>query len=73
MDGPRLDPLASVIRIAARPVGATSSTRARCSIASIAIALIDAVLPVPGPPVITDRRWVNACRDPLRCSSVSSC
>ena len=32
---------------------------------------IDAVLPVPGPPVISDRRWANALRTPRVCSSVS--
>ena len=65
-------PLASVIRIAARPVGATSSTLAPWPVAIAPIVLIDAVLPVPGPPVIRDSRCSNAATTPARCSSVSS-
>ena len=63
-------PLASVIRLAARPVGATSITRAFCLAASRAIDLIVAVLPVPGPPVITDSRCANAALTADRCSAV---
>ena len=63
-------PLASVIRTAARPVGATSRTRARWATAADAIDLIEAVLPVPGPPVITDRRCSKAAASAPRCSSV---
>lgn len=63
-------PLASCMRIAARPVGATSSTRARWPAAAVPIARIDAVLPVPGPPVISDRRWAKAFSSPCSCSGV---
>ena len=38
-----------------------------------AIDLIEAVLPVPGPPVITDSRCASALADAARCSPVSSC
>ena len=54
---------ASLIRTAARPVGATSITAAPRRRPRRAIALIVAVLPVPGPPVISDRRCVKAFVD----------
>ena len=63
-------PLASLMRTAARPVGATSRTRAPRPAAVCAMALMDAVLPVPGPPVITDRRWRSAACTPASCSAV---
>ena len=60
-----------VIRTAARPVGATSITFAPRSSAAVAIDLIDDVLPVPGPPVITDSRCASAAVTASRCCSVS--
>ena len=38
--------------------------------AAVPIARIDAVLPVPGPPVISDRRWASAFSTPWSCSGV---
>ena len=55
-------PVDSVIRRAARPVGATSSTVASCADAAAQIIRIVAVLPVPGPPVTIDSREVIAAR-----------
>ena len=52
-------PVDSVIRRAARPVGATSSTVASCAAAAAQIIRIVAVLPVPGPPVTIDSRDVE--------------
>ena len=63
-------PLASFMRTAARPVGATSKTRACWAEARVAIVRIEAVLPVPGPPVISDSLCANAFRTPFICSSV---
>ena len=65
-------PLASVIRTAARPVGAVSITRAPRATALAAIDLMQAVFPVPGPPVITDSRCSNAPSRAARCSEVGS-
>ena len=61
-------PLDSLIRRAARPVGATSSTEAFCSRAAAQISRIVAVLPVPGPPVTTESRSANAARIAADCS-----
>ena len=61
-------PLDSLIRRAARPVGATSSTEAFCSRAAAQISRIVAVLPVPGPPVTTESRLANAARIAADCS-----
>ena len=60
------------MRTAARPVGATSITRAPRSVALAAMVLIEAVLPVPGPPVMTDSRCSNAASSAACCSAVSS-
>ena len=62
-------PVASVIRLAARPVGAAR----RISIPSISkyrmIVLMVVVLPVPGPPVITSRPLFTASYTAFSCSS----
>ena len=50
----------SVIRRAARPVGATSTTLACCALAAATSSRIVAVFPVPGPPVTTESRCANA-------------
>ena len=62
-------PVASVIRLAARPVGAARSI----SIPSISkyrmIVLMVVVLPVPGPPVITNSPLFTASYTAFSCSS----
>ena len=61
-------PVDSAIRRAARPVGATSATDARCALAAAQISRIVAVLPVPGPPVTIDIRDANAASTAAHCS-----
>ena len=65
-------PLDSDIRRAARPVGATSSTEAFCSLAAAQIRRIVAVLPVPGPPVTIESREANAARTAAACSGAGT-
>ena len=57
----------AAIRRAARPVGATSRTDAFWAAAAAHTSLIVAVLPVPGPPVTTERREANAARTAAAC------
>ena len=62
-------PVASVIRLAARPVGAAR----RISMSSVSkyriMALIVVVLPVPGPPVMTSTPFFTASTTAFRCIS----
>ena len=60
-------PVASLMRLAARPVGAQSSTRPMRRIRRM-MQLMDVVLPVPGPPVTTVTPSVTAASTALRCS-----
>ncbi len=65
-------PVVSVIRLAARPVGAASrmvkfSDSKKCS-----IALIVVVLPVPGPPVMMKSPFLTAQTTACSCSFESS-
>src|SRR5580700_4586140 len=72
-------PVASVIRFAARPVGAQSNNRTPLAARILRIELTIVVLPTPGPPVITSafavsaRRiaafWLSASCRPLRFST----
>ncbi len=59
-------PVASVMRFAARPVGAASSAFRPSSSSKSIIQLIAVVFPVPGPPVITVTpcciAWITASR-----------
>jgi hypothetical protein len=65
-------PVDSAMRRAARPVGATSATDVRCCAAAAQSRRIVAVLPVPGPPVMTDRREPNAARTAAHCSGAGT-
>ena len=62
-------PVSSVIRFAARPVGAASSGSNPRFSKSFIIALSVVVLPVPGPPVSTKMPLSNASVMALRCNS----
>jgi hypothetical protein len=68
---------ASLIRVAAFPVGAASATRKACPRSSAnlrAVARIRAtvwVFPVPGPPARTVTGWVSARRAATNCRSVA--
>ena len=55
-------PEVSVIRLAARPVGAASATEIPISLKIFTMRLIIVVLPVPGPPVIIVILLVRAAR-----------
>ena len=57
-----LDPVASVKRLAARPVGAQSTSFTFLAPRILRIELTIVVLPTPGPPVITDAFAVRANR-----------
>ena len=73
------NPVASVIRLAARPVGAQSSIRTPLTPRMRRIDLTMVVLPTPGPPVMTSAllvsasriasRWLSARLRPLRSST----
>ena len=65
-------PVASLMRLAARPVGAArrTSTFARASTARMARTIV--VLPTPGPPVTTSTERFAASSTALRCSGASS-
>ncbi len=65
-------PVDSVIRRAARPVGATSSTVASWAEAAAQIILIVAVLPVPGPPVTIDSRELIAAPTASACAGAGT-
>src|SRR6202046_2106151 len=72
-------PVLSDNRLAARPVGAQSATRAYLAIRLFSIELTRVVLPTPGPPVITSTllerairtasRWLAASCRPVRRST----
>ena len=62
-------PDVSDMRLAARPVGAASSMRARTSPKSLIMALMMVVLPVPGPPVSTIILLRAAVRTASSCSA----
>ena len=64
-------PVASSSRRAARPVGAQRAIFASAASASATIALVQTVLPTPGPPVRTETRDAKAPRTAAHCSSVS--
>ena len=53
-------PVASVMRFAARPVGAQSSSRTPLAARILRIELTIVVLPTPGPPVITSALAISA-------------
>ena len=53
-------PVASVMRLAALPVGAASATVSPARLSSRMMQLITVVLPVPGPPVMTTTGEVAA-------------
>ncbi len=55
-------PVASVMRLAARPVGAQSNSRTPLAARILRIELTIVVLPTPGPPVITSAFAVSARR-----------
>ena len=61
-------PVASLMRLAARPVGAHSSTSPSWRSRRM-MTLMEVVLPVPGPPVITQTPSVSAASAAWRCSS----
>ncbi len=65
-------PVDSVIRRAARPVGATSAIDAPCAWAAAQIMRIVAVLPVPGPPVTIEIREANAASTAAACSGAGT-
>src|SRR5271166_5981434 len=64
------NPVLSVSRLAARPVGAHNATDTDLAVTIFRIELINVVLPTPGPPVMTStlltsespsaRRWLGA-------------
>ena len=74
--------VASLIRLAARPVGAHSSSRTPLAARMRRIALTMVVLPTPGPPVMTMTLaskasrtaacWLSASVSPVRCSTQGS-
>ena len=55
-------PVASFIRLAARPVGAQSNSRTPLAARILRIELTIVVLPTPGPPVITSAFAISAKR-----------
>ena len=65
-------PVASAIRLAARPVGAASKIGNPFSIRHAINVLIVVVLPVPGPPVITKNPLVRASLTAIFCWSSST-
>jgi hypothetical protein len=65
-------PVASAIRRAARPVGATSRSERRSVAAAAQISRIVEVLPVPGPPVTTDSRDAKAPTTACHCSGAGT-
>ena len=60
-------PLASCIRLAARPVGAHSSTSPSSSSRMDGIQRMQVVFPVPGPPVMTQILLLSAALTARRC------
>ena len=79
---PGFEPVASLSRLAARPVGAHSTMRTPLAARMRRMALTRVVLPTPGPPVMTvafdvsARRtasaWLAASDKPVRCSTQDS-
>ena len=65
-------PVASSMRLAARPVGAQSRMRSPTPSRIRTMALMIVVLPVPGPPVITSACPVSARVTAARCGSASA-
>ena len=65
-------PVASVIRLAARPVGAARRISIPSPSKYLIIVLIVVVLPVPGPPVMTRSPELIACITASLCLSSSS-
>ena len=55
-------PVASVMRLAARPVGAQSKSFTLLAVRILRIELTIVVLPTPGPPVITSAFAISARR-----------
>ena len=64
-------PVASLMRLAARPVGAHSSTSPICRMMRM-MRLMDVVLPVPGPPVMMQMPSRAAASTASRCCPHSS-
>ena len=64
-------PVASVMRLAALPVGAASPTESCRSNKARTMTRMMVVLPVPGPPVMTMSPAFKAAFTALRCSSDS--
>ena len=62
-------PVASLMRLAARPVGAASRTRSPAFFNAAMMPCVVVVLPVPGPPVSTMTLEVTACRIAASCTS----
>ena len=59
-------PVASVMRLAARPVGAQSTTELSAESRRM-MQLMSVVLPVPGPPVMTSTPFSSAAKIAPRC------
>ncbi len=65
-------PVCSVMRLAARPVGAASVTETSWRVSSLRMVSSSVVLPTPGPPVITETLAARMVASASRCDGASA-